>query len=136
MAIGYLVYDITGSPFLIGVVEAGFAIPTPCFARFGGAVADCLDCKRVIQTGQGTAVLVGVLLAVSILTGAITWVRLMVAALIDGSRSAFLMPAWQLIIPRLVEREQFTIAMALNSAASSSMTMEPSNEGRFSATAK
>jgi MFS family permease len=123
VAIGYLVYDITGSPFLLGAVEAGFAIPTLALALFGGALADRLDRKRMIQVSQGTAVLVGVFLAIAILTGAITWVHLMVAALIEGGLFAFLMPARQSIIPQLVEREQFTNAMALNSAAFSSMTL-------------
>ena len=123
VAIGYLVYDITGSPFLLGAVEAGFAIPTLALALFGGALADRLDRKRMIQASQGTAVLVGVFLATAILTGAITWVHLMIAALIEGSLFAFLMPARQSIIPHLVEREQFTNAMALNSAAFSSMTL-------------
>lgn len=123
VAIGYLVYDITNSPLLLGVVEAGFAIPTLGLALFGGALADRLDRKRVIQVGQGIAVLVGVFLAVTILTETITWVHLMVAALIEGGLFAFLMPARQSIIPQLVEREQFTNAMALNSAAFSSMTL-------------
>ncbi len=123
VAIGYLVYDITGSPFLLGAVEAGFAIPTLALALFGGALADRLDRKRMIQASQGTTVLVGVFLAAAILTGAITWVHLMIAALIEGSLFAFLMPARQSIIPQLVEREQFTNAMALNSAAFSSMTL-------------
>ena len=123
VAIGYLVYDITRSPILLGAVEAGFAIPMLALALFGGALADRLDRKRMIQAGQGTAVLVGVFLAVSILTGAITWVHLMVAALIEGSLFAFLMPARQSIVPQLVGREQFTNAMALNSAAFSSMTL-------------
>ena len=123
VAIGYLVYDITGSPFLLGAVEAGFAIPMLVLALFGGALADRLDRKRMIQVSQGTAVLVGVFLAVTILTGAITWVHLMVAALIEGSIFAFLMPARQSMVPQLVEREQLTNAMALNSAAFSSMTL-------------
>ena len=63
VAIGYLVYDITGSPFLLGVVEAGFAIPTLALALFGGALADRVDRKRMIQASQGIAVLVGVFLA-------------------------------------------------------------------------
>ena len=92
-------------------------------ALFGGALADRLDRKRMIQASQGTAVLVGVFLAVTILTGAITWVHLMVAALIEGSLFAFLMPARQSIVPQLVEREQFSNAMALNSAGFSSMTL-------------
>ncbi|MCH8205857.1 MAG: MFS transporter [Chloroflexi bacterium] len=123
VAIGYLVYDITGSALLLGLVEAGFAIPTLVLALFGGALADRIDRKRVIQVGQGVAALVGVSLAVVILTGNIRWEHLMIAALIEGAMFAFLMPARQSIIPQLVEPEQFTNAMGINSAAFSSMTL-------------
>ena len=123
VAIGYLVYDITSSAFLLGVVEAGFAIPTLALALFGGALADRLDRKRMIQASQGIAVLVGTFLAVSIITDNITWVHLMIAALIEGALFAFMMPARQSMIPQLVEPEQFTNAMAINSAAFSSMTL-------------
>ena len=123
VAIGYLVYDITGSPFLLGLVEAGFAIPTLVLALFGGALADRLDRKRVIQVGQGIAVLVGVFLAVVILTDNIKWGHLLVAALVEGALFAFLMPARQSMIPQLVKPEQFTNAMGINSAAFSSMTL-------------
>ena len=123
VAVGYLVYDITSSPFLLGVVEAGFAIPTLALAPLGGALADRLDRKRVIQACQVVAVVVGIFLAISILTEAVTWVHLMIAALVEGSLFAFMMPARQSIVPLLVRREQFTNAMALNSAAFSSMTL-------------
>jgi MFS family permease len=123
VVIGYLVYDITGSAVLLGAVEAGFAIPTLALALFGGALADRIDRKRVIQVGQGVAALVGVSLAVVILTGNIRWEYLMIAALIEGAMFAFLMPARQSIIPQLVKPEQFTNAMGINSAAFSSMTL-------------
>ena len=123
VAIGYLVYDITSSPFLLGLVEAGFAIPTLALALLGGALADRLNRKRVIQASQLVAVIVGIFLAVSILTEAVTWVHLMIAALVEGSLFAFMMPARQSIVPLMVRREQFTNAMALNSAAFSSMTL-------------
>ncbi len=123
VAIGYLVYDITDSPLLLGVVEAGFAIPTLALAPLGGALADRINRKRVIQVAQLVAVAVGIFLAISILTEIVTWVHLMIAALVEGSLFAFMMPARQSIVPLLVRREQFTNAMALNSAAFSSMTL-------------
>ena len=40
LARGYLVYEITGSASLLGVVNAGAALPMLGLALFGGAVAD------------------------------------------------------------------------------------------------
>ena len=51
VTLGYLVYDITGSPLLLGVVDAGFAIPLLVLALFGGAIADRVDRRRLIQFG-------------------------------------------------------------------------------------
>lgn len=122
VVIGYLVYDLTNSPFILGVVEAGFAVPTLALSLFGGTLADRFDRKRLIQLAQASAMLVGSFVAISILTDTITWIHLLVAALAEGALFAFLMPARQSVVPQLVGREQLTNAMALNSAAFAVMT--------------
>ena len=123
LAIGYLVYDITSSPLLLGVVEAGYAIPMLTLALFGGALADRLDRKRVIQISQMIQVCVATFITVTILTDTITWVHLLALALVEGSLFSFMMPARQAIIPQLVDKSEFTNAMAINSAAFSSTTL-------------
>ena len=52
LARGYLVYDLTGSASLLGIVSAGSAVPMLVLALFGGAIADRFDRKRLIQIGQ------------------------------------------------------------------------------------
>ena len=123
LAIGYLVYDITGDARLLGLVETGFAIPTLALALFGGALADRIDRRRVIQLCQVIQLCASGLIAAAILTDIVTWQHLFFIALIEGSLFAFMMPARQAMIPQLVSREQFTNAMAINSAAFSSMTL-------------
>ena len=123
LAIGYLVYDLTNDARLLGLVETGFAIPTLGLALFGGALADRIDRRRVIQLCQLIQVCASGFIAVSILTGVVAWQHLFIMALIEGSLFAFMMPARQAIIPQLVKREEFTNAMAINSAAFSSMTL-------------
>ena len=123
VARGYLVYDITSSPFLLGVVNAGFALPMLALALFGGAVADRLERRRVIQAGQLTAALLGLFIAVSITTNTVTWVHLFVASMVQGALFSFLMPARQAIIPQLVGPDRVTNAMALNAAAMSASTL-------------
>ena len=43
IARGYLTYDLTASPFLLGLVNAGFALPMLGLALFGGAIADRME---------------------------------------------------------------------------------------------
>ena len=123
LAIGYLVYDITADARLLGLVETGFAIPTLALALFGGALADRIDRRRVIQLCQVIQLCASGIIAAAILTDIVTWQHLFFIALIEGSLFAFMMPARQAMIPQLVSREQFTNAMAINSAAFSSMTL-------------
>ena len=52
LARGFLVYDLTGSAALLGVVNAGSAIPMLTLVLFGGVIADRVDRKKIIQIGQ------------------------------------------------------------------------------------
>ena len=123
VAVGYLVYDLTNSALLLGVVEMGFAIPTLALGLLGGVVADRFDRKYVIQACQATEVAVALGIAALILTDRIHWTHLAAMAMIEGSLFSFMMPARQAIIPQLVDRAQLTSAMAINAAAFSATTL-------------
>ena len=73
----YLAYEITSSPFLLGLVNAGFAMPMLVLALFGGALADRVEKKIIIQVGQSIAILLAVFIAVSIAMDTITWGHLL-----------------------------------------------------------
>ena len=123
VARGYLTYEITSSPFLLGLVNGGFAIPMLSLSLFGGAVADRMERKRVIQMAQATAGLLALWIGVSITTGTVTWVHLLIVSIVQGALFSFLMPARQAIIPELVGQENLTNAMALNAMAMSAATL-------------
>ena len=123
LARGYLVYDITGSASRLGIVAAASAFPMLALALFGGAIADRVERKKLIQIGQfivgALALLVGILIA----TGRIEWYYLLTVAVIQGAVWALTMPARQALIPQIVGPEKITNAMALNSAGMSAMTL-------------
>ena len=48
----YLIYDMTGSPGLLGLINSSFALPLLVLALIAGAAADRLDGKRIIMIGQ------------------------------------------------------------------------------------
>ena len=116
LALGYLVYQLTSSAFILGLMGAGAGISILIFALFGGAVADRMDRKQVIQVGQGAAVLLALFIALSIVSGTVTWVHLLAAALLEGALFSFVMPARQAIIPQLVGPGRVTNAMGLSAA--------------------
>lgn len=120
---GYLAYDLTGSAGLLGVISLGYGVPLFGLALFGGAVADRVERKRLIQLFQIAEAVIALLLAVSVMTETITWYHILVASIIHGALFAFMLPARQAIIPRLVDRSQITNAMALNNAGMGATTL-------------
>ena len=123
IARGYLTYDLTGSPALLGIVSAGFALPMLVLALFGGAFADRLERRRIVQLGQAGAGLIAIFVAVSITTDTVTWYHLLAASMMQGAVFSFLMPARQAMIPQLVGQGQLTNAMALDAMAMSATTL-------------
>jgi MFS family permease len=123
LARGYLVYDITGSGAILGIVNAGTAIPMLTLSLFGGAFADRIERKRIIQSGQVVVAALALVVGFLILNDRITWYYLMFTSIIQGAMFSFMMPARQAIIPQIVGTDKVTNAMALNAAAMSSMTL-------------
>jgi len=123
IARGYLVYELTSSPILLGLVSAGFAIPMLCLALFGGVVADRFERKRIIQICQALGGLTSLVIAITISTGTVTWVHLFVASFVHGIVFSFMMPSRTALIPQLVRSDLVTNALALNSAAMSGTTL-------------
>lgn len=119
----YLVYDLTGSGTILGYVSLGIAVPLLLIPLFGGALADRLDRKLIIQGGQGVAAGLGLTVGLLIQLEVISWQYLFVSSMIQGGLFAFMMPARQAIIPQIVGKENLANAMALNAAGMSAMTM-------------
>ena len=123
IAQGFLVYEITESARILGLVSAGWALPMLGLALFGGAIADRVDRKPLIQAGQAASIVISLVVAVLITTGAVTWVHLFVASMLQGALFAFQGPARQAIIPQIVGQDRITNAIALNAAAMSTMSL-------------
>ena len=123
LARGYLVYEMTGSPSLLGAVTAVAAVPGLAFGLYGGVLADRVDKKRIIQAAQGLSLVVALLIAVAITTNTITWQHLLVASLVQGSAMPLMLPARQAIIPQLVGRERIMNAVALATMVMSITTL-------------
>ena len=124
LARGYLVYELTNqNAAILGLVNAATALPILVLALFGGAIADRMERKRIVQLGQSGAAILALFIAISISLGYITWWHLLVTSVVHGSLMAMLMPARQSMIPQLVGKEMLGNAMALNAAGMSMSTM-------------
>jgi MFS family permease len=117
IATSWLVYRLTGSAWLLGVVAFAGQIPSFLLGPVGGLVVDRLDKRKLIMATQALAMLQSFSLAYLTLTGRITVTSLLVLNAIDGVINAFDMPARQSFLVEMIERkEDLGNAIALNSS--------------------
>ena len=112
---GWLIYEITGSPWSLGLVGAANAIPAIFFNLFGGVFADRLDKRRLIISTQLTTGILIFLLATLTLLGWVESWHVLVIALLAGGVEAFDNPARQALYPHLIDRKVMMSAVAMNS---------------------
>jgi MFS family permease len=114
VAVPFLVYTVTHSSFMVGLVSLVQFVPTLLLVLGAGTVADRVDRKRVLLGAQVLYALSCALLAASILTGrAPLWLIFLIVAAAAGFQSLE-GPARKAAIPRLVVRDQLANAMALD----------------------
>jgi MFS family permease len=114
--IGWLAYDMTGSPFLLGAVNGFRSVPLLLLGPFGGVAADRVDRKRLMLSTQFTMAIMTAIFATIIITGHLQVWHLFVFTFLTGVGWAFNMPVRQSIIPNIVPRADLMNAMALSAA--------------------
>ncbi len=112
---GWLIYEITGSPWSLGLVGAANAIPAIFCNLFGGVFADRLDKRRLIMFTQlTTGILIFILATLTLLGWVESW-HVLVIAFLAGGVEAFDNPARQALYPHLIDRRVMMSAVAMNS---------------------
>jgi MFS family permease len=116
VALSWLVYRLTGSATLLGVV--GFAAQAPIFAlsAAGGVISDRYSAHRVALLTQCAAFTQAAVLALLAIGGWIQPAHIIVLAVLSGVINAFDMPARQSLVYQLVDASDLANAVALNSS--------------------
>ena len=117
VAQSWLVFQLTNSAFLLGVVGFLGSIPIFMFSLFGGVLADRVNKRNILIFTQAAFMLLAFLLAVLTQFKFITSAQIMFIALLNGVIMAFDAPARQSIVIELVGREHLFNAITLNSVA-------------------
>jgi MFS family permease len=116
IAMPWLVYHITGSVFLLGVVGFAGQIPTFILAPFAGVLTDRWNRYYVLIVSQIVAMLQAFVLTWLYYAGTIAVWHIVVLSVIMGIFNAFDVPSRQAFVVDLVERkEDLGNAIALNS---------------------
>ncbi len=112
---GYLVFELTRSPVFLGYVGFAAGIPSWIFTLYGGVIADRLPRRMVIMFAQSAMMVLAFVLAGLVVTGLVQPWHVIVLALFSGVANSFDAPARQAFVVELVDREDLTNAIALNS---------------------
>jgi MFS family permease len=117
VATSWLVYRLTGSELLLGIVGFCGQIPTTVLAPFAGVIVDRTDRHRILVITQFLSMLQSAALGVLTLEGIITVKLLLGLQVVQGVINAFDTPARQAFVVEMVEdRADLANAIALNSS--------------------
>ncbi len=117
IATAWLVYQLTGSAWLLGIVGFAGQIPTFLLAPFAGVWVDRLNRRHVLVVTQTLAMVQSLVLAALTLSHRITITEILWLSVFQGLINAFDMPGRQAFLVQMVEdRQDLGNAIALNSS--------------------
>lgn len=112
----WLILNLTGNPFYLGLVAAAQFTPILVLGLFGGMIADLFPKRRTIIATQSAAMVLAFILAALVATGVVQTWHIFALALALGLVNAVDMPVRQSFVVEMVGREDVANAVALNSA--------------------
>jgi len=115
LAAALLIYRLTHSEFLLGVLTFANFVPTLLLAPWAGTAADRFDRRRLIVASQLVAIAISASLAAVAWSGHASAALVIGASLALGVTTAFGAPAAQALVPSLVPEADVPSAVALNS---------------------
>jgi len=131
VAIGWQVYDLTGSAFDLGMVGLVQFLPTALLVFVAGHAADRFERKRVVQACQVAEALTALFLAGSTFAGTISEIQIFVATFVLGIAGAFESPATAALLPLIAPQGSLQRATAISSGAAQVATITGPALGGF-----
>lgn len=110
----WLMTSLSPSPTMVALVQAATSLPVVLVALPAGALADIIDRRALLLLTQGWMLAVASLLGILTLLGATTAWLLLILTFSLGLGAALNAPAWQAIVPELVNRSELRSAVTLN----------------------
>ncbi len=116
IAVGWLVYRLTDSGWMLGVVAFSTNIPILLLSPVAGLLADRVDRRRMVIFTQGLQMMQALALALLTFADWVTPVQIILLALVQGIAQAFDSPARHALLPTMVgDSGELPNAIALNS---------------------
>src|ERR1700688_3067349 len=113
VAVGWQIYDLTGSAFDLGMVGLVQFLPTALLVFVAGHAVDRYERKRVVQICLLVEALTALLLAWGAYTGSLTVLQIFVAMAVLGTAGAFESPAISALLPLVAPQGSLQRATAI-----------------------
>jgi predicted MFS family arabinose efflux permease len=111
----WLVFDMSKDPKMLGLDAFLGQIPIFLFTLVGGVIADRIDRRHILLGSQFVQMFCAILLAVLFSFGVVQIWHILALSFVVGTAQAFGGPAYQSLIPTLVDKQDLPNAIALNS---------------------
>ncbi|UGY15718.1 MFS transporter [Bradyrhizobium septentrionale] len=131
VAIGWQIYELTGSAFELGMVGLVQFLPTALLVFVAGHAADRFERKRVVQACQIAEALTALFLAGSTFAGTISEIQIFAATFVLGIAGAFESPATAALLPLIAPQGSLQRATAISSGAAQVATITGPALGGF-----
>lgn len=116
LAQNWLVLQLSGSPFLLGLDAFLGDFPILLFSMVGGVVADRMDRRKLLLFSQVVQMSSAAVLALLFATGVVKVWHILCLSFVTGFAQAFGGPAYQALLPTLVGPADLKNALAMNAA--------------------
>ena len=123
VAIGWQIYDLTGSAFELGVVGLVQFLPTALLVFVAGQAADRFERKRVVQLCQLAEAATALFLCWGSYGGWISEVHIFIATFVLGMAGAFESPTTAALLPLVAPQGSLLRATAISSGAAQIATI-------------
>jgi MFS family permease len=110
----WLMTSLTSSPLLVALMQTATSLPVFLVGLPAGALADIIDRRKLLLATQTWILLAALTLGLLTLAGLVSAWTLLAFTFLMGMGTALTGPAWQALLPELVEREELQSAVALN----------------------
>jgi MFS family permease len=115
VAQSWLIYDLTQSSFYLGLDDFLGQLPILLLTLLGGVIADRHDRRRLLLTSQYVQMATALTLAALVFWSRVSIWHILALSFTAGIAQAFGGPAYQSLVPTLVEKKDLPNAIALNS---------------------
>ena len=116
-AVSWILYELTHSALLLGLAGLARAVPTIALALVGGAIADRVPRRTMLYCTESTMLVNSLVIGFLAWSGRLEYWHLYALSFVNGTLSAFSVPARQALFAGLVPRTAVQSAVTFNAVA-------------------